>query len=92
MSDFADHPISIAEARTIREQDAGIWSPRDALIHMLRGIDSGEIEMPDDLVILYAKNNDNGTRFGHVVACADPVRTHGLIYMAQADMIAGCRE
>lgn len=47
---FADHPVSIAEARADRASDGSLWTPRDALISTLRDIDEGRLA-PSDLVI-----------------------------------------
>lgn len=48
---YKDHPLSITEIRANRSENAKDWSVRDALIAMLRRIDSGEIEQPDAVVV-----------------------------------------
>lgn len=47
---FADHPLSIAEIRADKSQNATDWTPRDVLIELLRDIDSGAIA-PDALIV-----------------------------------------
>lgn len=49
--DFRDAPITISEARAKRSGNAQDWTPRDALVHVLRQIDSGEIVLDDVIVI-----------------------------------------
>lgn len=48
---FVNHPVSITEARAERGSDGSLWTPRDALISILRDIDEGRLE-PSDLVIV----------------------------------------
>ena len=58
---FADAPISITEARAGRVHDAAQWTPRDALVDLLRRIDRGEVNVKQ-LVIAYAvETGDGGT-------------------------------
>lgn len=52
MTDYADHPISFAERRAENARDGSLWTPRDALVAMLRDIDSGKLK-PASLVIAY---------------------------------------
>lgn len=54
---FADHPVSLSEARANREHDGRLWTARDALIDLLRSIDSGETDV-GDLVICYSQKKD----------------------------------
>lgn len=54
---FANHPVTLGEARAERSHDAKDWRPRDALLNVLRGIDSGDIEV-EELVIAY-RSPDN---------------------------------
>lgn len=49
MDSYAEHPVSLTEARANREEDSRRWTPRDALISLLRDIDSGKIN-PNALV------------------------------------------
>jgi hypothetical protein len=50
VEEFAKHPVSVLEVISERSGNAADWTPRDALINLLREIDSGEVK-PDALVI-----------------------------------------
>lgn len=63
MTDFSDHPVSIAEIKAVERYDGTMWSPRDVLVRMLRDIDSGTCN-PDILVASYSEVVD-GKRKGH---------------------------
>lgn len=41
---FAEYPISISTHKATMHRDAGLWTPRDALVDMLRRIDRGELK------------------------------------------------
>lgn len=64
MTDFKDHPVSITERKSdLADENSGtLWTPRDALIRMLRQIDNGEIE-PDALIICYRDVKANEISF-----------------------------
>jgi hypothetical protein len=72
-------PISITEARAERNAANGgkIWTPRDALVHMLRMIDCGEVS-PDSLILLYRTHNDTGTRVSYLRAAPDQETSLGI--------------
>jgi hypothetical protein len=59
LDDFTDHPVSISEARASKEHDSRLWTPRDALINLLRDIDSGKVA-PDALVCVYRATDEDG--------------------------------
>lgn len=67
MDDFSQHPPSITEIRANRSQSCAEWTPRDALIDLLRRIDAGETDV-DALVISYRERTADGlkTRFNMV--------------------------
>jgi hypothetical protein len=80
---FADHPESIQELRSDRTQNAADWSPRDALIAMLRKIDRGEIDS-DALVVVWRQRKGEGVaESGFAVASPDVHVTLGLLVHAQ---------
>lgn len=54
--DFSDYPRSVKEVRAERADDATAWTPRDALIKLLREIDEGL--SVDALVICYRVRKD----------------------------------
>ncbi len=53
MDDFKDHPKSLTEHKADKAKDAGLWTPRDALIAALRDIDHGVIN-PTSIIIVGA--------------------------------------
>ena len=59
MENFADAPISITEARADKERDARRAKARDALIYVVRRIDSGDMTV-DCAVIFYRESIDGG--------------------------------
>ena len=62
MSDnFANYPVSTSEVRANREEDCRLWSPRDALISILRDIDEGKVA-PDALICIYRERGDDDAR------------------------------
>jgi hypothetical protein len=82
MDNFANHPKSIGEIRAEKEGDGSLWSPRDALIELLRKIDSGEIEI-DCAVLVYGKiHEDKSKNVVWSVACPSPVTALGLLTRA----------
>lgn len=49
--DFSEAPVSIGEVRSDRSNLAKDWTPREALVSMLRDIDSGK-RNPEELMII----------------------------------------
>lgn len=58
-NDFANYPVSVAEAKADKADDSRLWTPRDALISMLREIDAGEF-VPDALIAVYRYRDADG--------------------------------
>lgn len=56
---FANYPESLAEHRAHKNQDGALWSPRDALIDMLRRIDSGELK-PRACIVVVDYDDEDG--------------------------------
>lgn len=76
---YAEHPVSLTEAKATREHDGRLWTARDALIELLRRIDSGDVEV-GAMVICYAEMEDGKhatTRFS--AAYSDFPTTLGLL-------------
>lgn len=69
MNEFADHPISLAERRANDAADAGKWSPRDAILSVLRDIDSGKLKV-ETVVIAMLTVNPEGKATKYAVAGA----------------------
>lgn len=88
MDDFKDHPVSITEARSdMVEKDSGtVWTPRDALIRMLRQIDAGEIK-PDVLIICYRDIENKSVSYKQ--ASPDMYTTIGVIEDCKFEILKG---
>lgn len=67
---FNNYPPSLTELRSRRSGNAADWTPRDALIQMLRDIDSGTVR-PDALVVSFREKLELGFRTNFSAACPD---------------------
>lgn len=84
--DFALHPTSVAEARADKSSSAADWAPRDALIKLLREIDSGETKV-DVVVIAYRIVHDDETHSaGYLNASPEEDVALGVVARAVAMM------
>lgn len=85
--DYSNAPISIGEARANKAVDATKWTPRDALISLLREIDSGKIKI-SSLVVAYSEDLPDGDKVTRVC-----VSTKGLVealgLLARGQQICG---
>lgn len=77
MTNFKDYPKSVGDVRSDKTGSAADWSPRDALIQVLRDIDRGEIS-PDVMVICYTSTSD-GAQESAVVSSPNVYNTVGLL-------------
>lgn len=59
-----DIPVSLAERRAERAWDGREWSPRDALVSLLREIDKEGVK-PENIVIAYNERHDDGATSTH---------------------------
>lgn len=57
---FAGYPPSITEMRANAAQSMMLWTPRDALLSLLREIDEGKVKV-DVLVVAFAQVDADGT-------------------------------
>lgn len=89
---FANYPVSIAEAKASRTpQGAELWKPRDALIAALRAIDSGEID-PTWLIIATAtvdESLDKGTTMHYFQCIPNTFYGVGMMQAATLDYFNG---
>lgn len=77
---FANHPKSVTEIRSDKSNAAKDWTPRDALVALLRDIDGGlKVEA---LVVAYALPADQPKSIGFAVASPDILITRGLLATA----------
>lgn len=81
MSGFEDHPQSVSEIKANKSHDCSAWTPRDALIDLLRDIDGGKVRL-DALVIAYRENDDEGKRTRFSMAAPDSSVGLGLLSRA----------
>lgn len=59
IENFADAPRTIGEIRSEKTQSALDWKPRDALIYLLREIDSGRMNV-DHVVVCWRERLPEG--------------------------------
>lgn len=80
---YSNHPVSLAEVRSSKTQNAADWTPRDALITVLRKIDRGEIA-PEAIIIAWAQFKPGGvTDFGFQNAAPNIIVSTGLLENAK---------
>lgn len=82
VDDFSNAPVSIGELRSEREQDASLWTPRDALVGLLRQIDRGEINAVE-MVIIYRIKDADGTKIKYDCATSNGDVTLSMIERAK---------
>ncbi len=67
---YTNHPHSVNELRALRSGNAADWTPREALIRVLRSIDDGKIK-PDAVVVCLREKVDGGFHTSFSAACPD---------------------
>lgn len=89
---YASHPVSVAEIKSDRTDDPRVWTPRDALISLLREIDSGKVS-PYSIAILFAsRESDRATNFSYRISSPGIAETLGLIEGAKFLILTGANE
>ncbi len=58
-TNFANFPKSIGELRSDQQDNGALWSPRDALIDVLRDLDEGKIKTSALVVIWSEEGGDH---------------------------------
>ena len=58
MDDFSNHPKSLTEIRGEKSGNGSQWTPRDALISVLRDIDSGALDVSGVIVAYFDEKTD----------------------------------
>lgn len=80
MSDnFADAPQSIAEIRSTKAHNGRLWTPRDALIAVLRDIDAGKIKVRNIAIGLTVEAEDGDVVTEHVAAYQSRLELLGTV-------------
>ena len=83
---FAGYPPSIAETRANAAQSSALWSPRDALLSLLREIDEGKAKV-DVLVIAFARIDEEGlSRTSYRAASPNALMSYGVMTRAMQMM------
>lgn len=86
---FEHAPLSIGEIRSQRSWKASDWTPREALVQVLRMIDSGEIA-PDAITVCWrTKIGPGETVTGMRLAGPDIHTSLGLLTVAAHDIMSG---
>lgn len=78
--DFKNYPKSITEIKSDKSNKASDWTPRDALIDVLRMIDSGEL-VATSLIVCYREDSEEGgiAKPGFRVSSPNPLLTLGML-------------
>lgn len=84
--DYADYPKSIAEHKAVDKRDASEWSPRDALIHLLRAIDEGDVKI-ESMVITFSEVDEDTKHILNVLCCKDKIEALGMLTYAQNSLL-----
>lgn len=58
--DYSGQPASLNEKRAMLASDPAKWGPRELLVSLLRRIDSGELLVPDHMVVCYGSVTPEG--------------------------------
>lgn len=86
---YANEPVSFLEARSNKLGDAGVWTPRDALISVLRRLDAGEMA-PKELIVIWSEQHEGETfNVNSVIACPTTLISVGLLSIAVHDLLKG---
>lgn len=86
---YANAPKSFLEARSEKLSDSSIWTPRDALISVLRKLDAGEA-VPRDLIVVWTEEHEGKTfNVNSVIACPTTLASVGLLTVAVHDLLKG---
>lgn len=89
---FADVPVALAEKRAERDQNASSWTPRDALVSILREIDSGRLKV-DLIWIGHAERQEETILSSYLTAGGmNQFETSGMIEVLKTRMITDARE
>lgn len=86
--DFSNAPVSIAELRANKHEAAREWSARDALISVLRDIDSGKLVPPDTMVICmsWRDSGDGMPRTTYTCSGDNAISMFGTVEMVKIQM------
>lgn len=75
---FSEAPPSIGEIRAAKEEDCSKWTPRDALVSVLRDIDSGKVNCKA-LVVCYTIETEKGSNTVYAASSPDAITALGML-------------
>ncbi len=82
--DYSKHPPTINEIKSDKTGNGSDWTPRDALIALLRDIDSGKIVLSGLFLAGLAPGADaNAVRPFFSVSAKNPVEALGMLDLAR---------
>lgn len=91
IDDFSDHPKSIGELRSERDDNMSAWSARDVLISVLRDIDSGVITGVETLVVSFrcdGDGDDGAKKTSHAKSAPDIHQAISVLELTKFDICA----
>ena len=83
---FADHPKSITEIRSDKSENGTDWTPRDALIDVLREIDSGRLNVSALVICMREEIKPGQVKSRFRSAAPDPHVALGLMFSVQLQL------
>jgi hypothetical protein len=82
---FADYPLTIGEAKSDKTRDGADWTPRDALISVLRDIDDGKVDLTGVVICMHFR--EGGCSFAQ--ATPSLIHSLGIIERAKHIILTG---
>lgn len=91
---FADAPTSIAAHKAAKADSARLWTPRDALIDLLKQIDNGSLDL--DAIVIFSRrrrieNDGHVNGAGFLVSSPDYHTTIGVAETGLFNLKMECR-
>lgn len=85
MDDFSKYPKSINELKD--NDSAAEWTPREAVISVLRKIDSGELDPNALVVVSITRKPNNVTNTDYTCASPNAATTLGMLEVAKYKLL-----
>lgn len=87
-NDYSKEPTSLTEGRALKNNSTADWTPRDVLVHMLRGIDNGKFDITGICVCYFC---DRGKQYltGAKFAQLTTLQVVGLLEAVKHDQLRG---
>lgn len=87
--DFSDYPKSVNELKASNADDAAKWTPREAIISVLRDIDSGKRSVHAVVIVTVELKEDGNTVTNYVNAVPNLPTSLGALEIAKFKMLDG---